>query len=657
MKKNKLLRAMSLADDKYVDEANPALKTKNKAATKRKLFIALAATLAVLTSLSLWLFIPFKDANADITQYADSEYYEIIQKLHPLTYRAPRYKNNFEKYVKRAFSNIFAPKMEAEIEDAGVADNLYVGNYSDSYGGSVGSVPDSSATGTVNSSSNQGYQEVTDNQVEGVIEADLIKRTDTHIFYLDGLTLRAFSIEGEDSREVGSYNIKNASSSRDAEFYLSLDGKSVTVILPHTSSGKSFVSIERIDVSDPANMTSARGFCISGTLRSTRMTNGEFLVLTNFYPQYYSKIDFSNPETFVPSVGESYNKMEALDIEKLYVPKDLTTPSYTVITRLDANTLEHKDSYSLLSYSSGAYVSEDTIYTWRGMTDKEYLGDDIENTVYRSEIVGVSYNEPTMRLLGSVKIDGSIKDQYSMDEYNGILRVATTVTENKYQTEKRYGDTIASLILERIQNASLYCIDLSTWQTVASVERFAPKDETVRSVRFDGNNAYVCTAVQLTDPVFFFDLTDINNITYTDTGTISGFSTSLVDFGDGYLLGIGEGVGGYLKIEVYEEVDEKVVSVCKYTPLNTYYSGYYKSYYIDRENGLIGLGTLRMGEPYASRYIFEYTVLSFSERVLTEEICTELNGDADQKRGVYVDGYFYMFGKNDFKVEKLDIAK
>ena len=620
---------MSLADDKYVDEANPAQKNqKNKAAAKRKLVIALAATLAVLTSLSLWLFIPFKDANTDVTQYADSEYYEIIQKLHPLIYRPQRYKNNFEKYVGRAFSNIFGAKMEAEADDAGVAESF--------------------TTGTNTSSK---YEEVTDNQVNGVIEADLIKRTDTHIFYLDGLTLRAFSIEGESSHEVGSYKIKakNGFSSYGVEFYLSLDGKSITLILPHPSASTPFVSIEKIDVSDPENMSAAQSFCISGVLKSTRMTNGEFLVLTNFYP----KNDFSKSENFVPSVGESYGKMETLPVENLYAPDDITNAAYTVITRLDANTLEHKDSYSLLSYSSGAYVSADTIYTWRGLTDKEELGDGMENTVYRSEIVGISYTEPKMRLLGSIKIDGTIKDQYSLDAYKGILRVATTVNERKYQTEKRYGDTVSSLMLERIQNASLYCIDLSTWQTTASVERFAPEGETVRSVRFDGNNAYVCTAIQTTDPVFFFDLSDINNITYTDTGTISGFSTSLVDFAEGYLLGIGVGADGSLKIEIYEEVNGKVVSVCKYEPPYTTYSNDYKSYYIDRENGLIGLGTTR-GKGGVSKY----TVLSFADRTLTEEIRVSLLGDdPSQKRGVYIDGYFYMFGENDFKVEKLDIEK
>ena len=441
------------------------------------------------------------------------------------------------------------------------------------------------------------------------------------------------------------------------EVYLSLDGKSITLLLQHheNDTKRPLVYVQKIDVSDPANMKFVNGFCISGALNSTRMTNGELLVLTSFYP----KTDFSKPENFVPSIGDTQETMEALPVENLYVPNELTNASYTVISRLDANTLEHKDSYSLLSYASGVYVSADTIYTWRGLTDKEDLGDGVENNVSKSEIVGVSYNEPKMRLLGSVKVDGSIKDQYSLDQYNGILRAVTSINESIGKETYRHMDMIGFELLESTVSASLFCIDLSTWQTVASVEKFAPNGENVRSARFDGNSAYVCTAVQLTDPVFFFDLTDINNITYTDTGTISGFSTSLVDFADGYLLGIGVGADGYLKIEVYEEVDGKVVSVCKYEPPQTGYSDNYKSYYIDRENGLIGLGTSRVerqGDSY-DRPVSKYTVLSFADRTLTEEFRVSLMGNHAHKRGVYVDGYFYMFGKNDFEVEKLDIEK
>ena len=141
-------------------------------------------------------------------------------------------------------------------------------------------------------------------------------------------------------------------------------------------------------------------------------------------------------------------------------------------------------------------------------------------------------------------------------------------------------------------------------KTVSSVIGFAPDGETVRSVRFDGTNAYVCTAVMQTDPVFFFDLSNIRHITYKETGTIEGYSDSLIDLGDGYLLGIGYGSSTVnLQIEIYKESENGVVSVCKYERMNAYFSPLYKAYYVNREENLIGLG---IGERYtdeSSRYV------------------------------------------------------
>jgi uncharacterized secreted protein with C-terminal beta-propeller domain len=144
-------------------------------------------------------------------------------------------------------------------------------------------------------------------------------------------------------------------------------------------------------------------------------------------------------------------------------------------------------------------------------------------------------------------------------------------------------------------SASLYVFDDATGALLGSVEHFAPVGETVESVRFDGTAAYVCTAVVVTlsDPVFFFDLSDPANITYTDTGVIEGYSTSLINLGEGFLLGIGVGdTWSSLKIEVYEEdpaAGNGVASVDAWVMENTGYSAEYKSYYIDRENDLIGL--------------------------------------------------------------------
>ena len=82
----------------------------------------------------------------------------------------------------------------------------------------------------------------------------------------------------------------------------------------------------------------------------------------------------------------------------------------------------------------------------------------------------------------------------------------------------------------------------------------------------------MCTSIEMSDPVFFFDLSDLNNITYKDTGTIEGFSTSLVNFGDGYLLGIGRESWSTFKAEIYTEADSGVEAFCSFVQENANYS-------------------------------------------------------------------------------------
>ena len=155
----------------------------------------------------------------------------------------------------------------------------------------------------------------------------------------------------------------------------------------------------------------------------------------------------------------------------------------------------------------------------------------------------------------------------------------------------------------------------------------------------------------MSDPVFFFDLSDISNITYKDTGTIEGFSTSLIQFGDGYLLGIGREDWSTFKAEIYTETDDGVEGFCAYTLSGATYSPVYKSYYVDRENRLIGLGiTDQSGKNYEeSRYI----LLRFDGYNLIELLNVPLEGENECKRGVCIDDYVYLFGKNDFKVFSL----
>jgi uncharacterized secreted protein with C-terminal beta-propeller domain len=286
-----------------------------------------------------------------------------------------------------------------------------------------------------------------------------------------------------------------------------------------------------------------------------------------------------------------------------------------------------------------------------------------------SEISCIGYSADGFDKRGSVIVDGYVLDQYSMDEYEGMLRVFTTTQQSTKAVNSYYGNREIALMPARGGNtsASLFVIDLATMQIAASVEKFAPVGEVVKSARFEGNTAYACTAIQQTDPVFFFDLSDLSSITVKETGTIAGFSTSLVDFGDGFLLGIGQGDEWHkLKLEIYTEGAYGVESYCKYERPLVEYAPEYKCYYIDRENGLIGLGIYTWDQVYLDNsvykwdnYRFGYIVLHFDGEKLNEVLHIEYPGSAGNlpgMRGVYIDGYYYVLNGERLDVEKLELA-
>jgi uncharacterized secreted protein with C-terminal beta-propeller domain len=243
-------------------------------------------------------------------------------------------------------------------------------------------------------------------------------------------------------------------------------------------------------------------------------------------------------------------------------------------------------------------------------------------------------------------VDGSIKNQYSMDEYNGALRVATST--NISIGQEFSNDYYSWMnVIDTKRNCNLYCIDLQTWEIASSVISFAPEGEEVTSARFDGPKGYICTAevIILSDPVYFFDLSDIHNITYKHTPVIDGYSSSLIQFGD-YLLGIGYNGDRDLKVEVYEETAEGVEPVTAFEQAG-WFSEQYKSYYIDRERNMVGLAVNDWsGDTY-------YFLLHFDGYQLVTVAQIPINGAyLSTARADIIDGYLYLLEK-DIHVEKL----
>ena len=643
MKKQKLLLSMDLIDEAYIREADPA---QFKKRFNWRKFSTIAASIAlVLTALNLWLFIPYEVGGPpDVSQYANSEYYPLIQKLnsyyHP---EKPTKTNNYSQMMAK-FENIGASKDGIGLDYSGGAPVVTAPAVG------LAPMPDSVDKNP------QQYEEVTDNQVEGVIEADLMKRSDQYIYYLYNEYLLVYSIDGTQSKLVGTHTCipDNQSVSWNgygSQLFLSNDCKTLTVIMSSLEYDPTNVgcTLFSLDVSDPTNIREKKQVFINFNYQTSRLVNGEIL-LTGQY-RIGSAPDYGNPATFVPSIL-SDEKLQCIPMEGIVTPDELTSTRYSVICKLDENTLAVKGSAAFLSYSQEVYVSGENIFATRRYTETETQGE-LHTQTTMTEIAALSYKGDSIKPIGSISVVGSVKDQYSMDEHRGVLRVVTSTAYTK-RRQVTDGMTTGVSMIESKSSASLYCIDLSTWEVIAAVENFSPEGETVESVRFDGDSAYVCTArvVVLTDPVFFFDLSDLSNITYKDTGTIEGYSSSLISFGDGYLIGIGVGNDrNTLKLEVYAETEDGVKSVCSYVIENAHYSTDYKSYLIDRENQLIGLdvGYLAGGS--------QYQLFQYRDGQLTLIKSVETIGISNQTRAFCKDGYLYICSDAMFRYAAVSLQK
>ena len=118
------------------------------------------------------------------------------------------------------------------------------------------------------------------------------------------------------------------------------------------------------------------------------------------------------------------------------------------------------------------------------------------------------------------RINGTLLNQFSMDEHNGFFRVATTSYDPK--------------TYEQVNN--LYILD-SLLNVTGKVEGLAPGEQ-IYAVRFTGDTGYVVT-FETMDPLFVLDLSDPANPRVTGELKIPGFSNYLHPIDEGTVLGIG----------------------------------------------------------------------------------------------------------------------
>jgi len=366
------------------------------------------------------------------------------------------------------------------------------------------------------------------------------------------------------------------------------------------------------------------GECLqSGGYSTSRLNNG--------YLYVFSQYSVNNPEEerkeqYIPCVNE-----ELLSLDKICMPDTESARNYTVITAIDIqNPSETTDSIGILSDQGLCYASAENIYLYETIWE--------EDGGRTTEIRKFSYGEGKLTGVAKTRVNGYLNDSFSIDEYNGYLRLVTTVDRTN----------------------AVYVLDEKLEET-GKIENLA-KDERIYSARFMGDIGYFVTYRE-TDPLFSVDLSDPANPKIIGELKIPGFSEYLHPYGDGLLLGIGMEDDGNdekdrrVKLSMFDISDpSNVKEIDKIVLKDSYYSTAfedYKSVLADAEKNLIGFFTYGERETY---HIYGYDrVHGFTCKM------QETTGKyAWHVRGVYLQDTFYLIDGNQiesyrlFDFEKVD---
>jgi uncharacterized secreted protein with C-terminal beta-propeller domain len=217
-----------------------------------------------------------------------------------------------------------------------------------------------------------------------------------------------------------------------------------------------------------------------------------------------------------------------------------TRPGLLTVSTVDLTTDSLKSRTSVLAEPGTVYASKDTLYIatshwwwWPeiGQSDATYVH-------------GFDLRDPDKATyIGSGTVDGSVRDQYSMDEFAGALRVATHLTT-------RVADGTPWGTLKGANRISTLTPGGGSLHLTGKTADYGADEQTF-GTRFLGPRGFVITARQI-DPLFTFDLSDPAHPTKIGELEMPGFIAYLHPIDDTHLLGIGRepGAGGMMQLKV-----------------------------------------------------------------------------------------------------------
>jgi len=400
--------------------------------------------------------------------------------------------------------------------------------------------PAPAATPRAESTSQSNSYSTTNIQVAGVDEADIVKNDGSYLYvasndYSNNKNyVYILKADPQDPRVIARIALEN--NTYLAGMYISQDSSKLIIVgsqygdpiylkEPVYAGGNGEISVYQYfennvttfmnvyDVSDKVHPMLARNFTVSGSYFNSRMI-GDYVYVVISQPAYVLENVVPLPRVYA---GTAVSEIAP---SKIYYSdtanySDVANNYFTYTTFIGLNVKDSGQELTnmtvLMGGASTMYVSLSNIYvtypTWS--EGGEYT------SIYR-----ISVNKDALNFEAKGSVAGYVLNQYSMDEYNGNFRLATTWQK------------------ETTRNA-VYVLN-SNLTTVGEVKlENAEVRETIQSVRFMGDKAYVVT-FQQKDPFFVLDMRNPTAPRVASKLEIPGYSSYLHPFDENHVIGLGK---------------------------------------------------------------------------------------------------------------------
>ncbi|MFZ3129796.1 MAG: beta-propeller domain-containing protein [Desulfosporosinus sp.] len=287
------------------------------------------------------------------------------------------------------------------------------------------------------------------------------------------------------------------------------------------------------DLSDMTSLVKVRELKLDGNYVSSRKIDSDLYLVTNKYIDYY-RILHQNEVPANPIFSDSNftDGYAAIPFQDIRCFPGSVEPNYLLVAGLDLEAPSERmqvraylgSGDNIMASVANLYVAV-THYEW----PKEPVTDGNAATfVYppvgpNTLVYKFSLNNGKTAYLGKAEIPGTLLNQFSMDEYDGYLRLATTSGFN-WSTRQASEN-----------NAYVLNPDMSI---CGKLEKIAPGEQ-IYAVRFMGKRGYMVT-YQTVDPLFVLDLQDPSAPKVLGELKIPGYSNYLHPYDETHLLGIGK---------------------------------------------------------------------------------------------------------------------